>query len=65
MRERPWTHGNRLVGLDLPRRRVWIGGQRVPHGLTGVLLALAGTVLMAHDWKDRPYWFQRGIGQQR
>ena len=62
--KRPWTHGNRLLGLDLARRRIWIGGQRVHHGLTGVLLALAGTVLMAHDWKDRPLWFERGMGKQ-
>jgi hypothetical protein len=59
---RPWTHGNRAVGLDLARRRVWIAGQRVHHGATGVLLALFGTVLMAHDWKDRPVWFRRGAG---
>lgn len=59
---RPWTHGNRLVGLDLERRRVWIAGQRVHHGLTGVVFAAAGVVLMAHDWKDRPFWFQRGAG---
>lgn len=64
MNGRPWTHGNRLLGLDLERRRIWIGGQRVHHGLTGVALALAGTVLMAHDWKDRPLWFQRGAGRQ-
>ena len=48
----------------MPRRRVWVCGQRVHHGLTGVLLAAAGTVLMAHDWKDRPMWFERGAGNQ-
>ncbi len=50
--------------MDVPRRRVWVCGQRVHHGLTGALLALMGTVLMAHDWKDRPLWFQRGVGNQ-
>jgi hypothetical protein len=25
-------------------------------------LILAGGALMAHDWKDRPVWFQRGRG---
>ena len=60
----PWTHGNRLVGLDLARRRLWVCGQRVHHGPAGVLLALAGTLLVAHDWKDRPIWFQRGVGDQ-
>ena len=62
MPQRPWTHGNRLVGLDLERRRIWIAGQRVHHGLTGFLFAAAGIALMAHDWKDRPLWFQRGAG---
>lgn len=27
-----------------------------------VALVLAGGVLMAHDWKDRSIWFQRGRG---
>ena len=60
----PWTYGNRLVGLDLARRRLWIFGQRVHHGPAGVALAVAGTLLVAHDWKDRPIWFQRGLGDQ-
>jgi hypothetical protein len=51
-----------VLGLDLTRRRVWVAGQRVHHGATGLLLALFGTVLMAHDWKDRPVWFRRGAG---
>lgn len=58
--QRPWTHGNRLFGLDLTRRRVWICGQRVHHGVTGILLAAFGAVLVAHDWKDRLDWFARG-----
>jgi hypothetical protein len=60
MTARPWTHGNRLLGLDLERRRVWVGGRRVHHGLTGLAFALAGLALMAHDWKDRPLWFRPG-----
>jgi hypothetical protein len=28
-------------------------------------LALAGWALMAHDWKDRALWFQRGRGPDR
>jgi hypothetical protein len=59
MPQRPWTHGNRLIGFDLERRRIWIAGQRVHHGLTGVLFTAAGIGLMVHDWKDRPLWFQR------
>ena len=23
-----------------------------------------GSLLMAHDWKDRPIWFERGAGSQ-
>ena len=30
-----------------------------------VALALAGGALMAHDWKDRSMWFQRGRGPSR
>src|SRR5262249_19738329 len=77
----PWTVGNRILGLDLKLRRMWVGGQRLHHGLTGVAvttaglgqllarrttanravaLALLGGVLMAHDWKDRAVWFERG-----
>ena len=64
MRHRPWTHGNRLIGYDPTLRRVWIGGQRVHHGLTGLLFAAAGLAMIAHDWKDRPLWFERGAGSQ-
>ncbi|HEU0023168.1 MAG TPA: hypothetical protein VFQ12_00960 [Thermoleophilaceae bacterium] len=46
----------------MPRRRVWIAGQRVHHGATGAFLALLGTVLMAHDRKDYSFWFRRGAG---
>ena len=28
-------------------------------------LALAGGALMAHDWKDRSIWFERGPGPRR
>jgi len=78
---RPWTLGNRVLGLDPKLRRMWVGGQRLHHGLTGVAvttaglgqllvrrttanravaMALLGAVLMAHDWKDRAVWFERG-----
>ncbi|HEY3193006.1 MAG TPA: hypothetical protein VGJ61_09495 [Solirubrobacterales bacterium] len=77
----PWRVGNRIVGLDPELRRVWIGGQRLHHGLTGIAVAtaglaqlairrseanraiawaLAGGVLIVHDWKDRSAWFRRG-----
>jgi hypothetical protein len=77
----PWKLGNRIVGVDPELRRVWVGGQRLHHGLTGTAVAmaglaqlaagrteasraiawaLAGAVLMAHDWQDRAVWFRRG-----
>ena len=56
----PWTRGNRLLGFDLEQRRLWVAGQRLHHGATGIALALAGIVLTAHDWKDRSLWFRRG-----
>jgi hypothetical protein len=49
---------------DSRRRRLWVLGQRCHHGATGALLAAVGAVLMAHDWKDRTIWFQRGWGSQ-
>jgi hypothetical protein len=52
------THG--VVLYDANRRRVWVGSQRLHHGLVGTLFAAAGLVLMAHDWHDRRYWFARG-----
>jgi hypothetical protein len=37
----PWKVGNRIVGLDPELRRLWVGGQRLHHGLTGIALAAA------------------------
>jgi hypothetical protein len=77
----PWPHGNRLLAYDLQQRRLWIAGQRLHRGVTGLALAgagllgiaarrsrpsrgvvwaLTGTALVAHDWKDRAHWFRRG-----
>ena len=30
----------------------------------GMLAAATGTLLMAHDWKDRSIWFELGHGSQ-
>ena len=60
----PTLRQRRLVYYDSDRRRLWIAGQRVHHGLTGSLLALTGALLMAHDWKDHSMWFERGSGSQ-
>ena len=53
-----------LLHFDARRRRLWVAGQRVHHGLTGVVLLAAGTALMLHDWKDRSLWFQLGRDMQ-
>ena len=53
-----------IVRYDAGRRRLWVCGQRLHHGLTGVLLAGAGMALMAHDWRDRQVWFARGHQHQ-
>ncbi len=49
-----------LVRYDPLRRRMWIVNQRLHHGLTGAMLAAAGMALMAHDWRDRSRWLERG-----
>ena len=80
-RIRPWTHGNRVFAFDAERRRLWVAGQRLHHGASGIAVlctgvvgmlagrtngrrgiawALAGSAMIAHDWKDRSVWFQRG-----
>jgi hypothetical protein len=49
-----------VVRYDDVRRRVWVGSQRLHHGLVGSLFAAAGVALMLHDWHDRRAWFARG-----
>jgi hypothetical protein len=44
---KPWKVGNRIVGVDPERRRLWIGGQRLHHGLTGIAVATAGIAQFA------------------
>ena len=53
-------HALGVLRYDAERRRVWICGRRMHHGLTGALLAAAGLALMAHDWSDRSFWFRLG-----
>jgi hypothetical protein len=40
---KPWKVGNRVLGFDLGQRRLWVGGQRLHHGVTG--FAMAGAAL--------------------
>ena len=53
-----------LLRYDARRRRLWVAGQRVHHGMTGVLLLATGAALVLHDWKDRSLWFQFGPDMQ-
>lgn len=36
------VRGNRLLSCDLRQRRIWVGGQRLHHGATGIAVAGAG-----------------------
>ena len=56
--------GGGLIRFDARRRRLWVCGQRLHHGLTGVFLASAGMALIAHDWRDRSIWLKRGHQHQ-
>jgi len=38
----PFARGNRLLTCDLEHRRLWVGGQRLHHGATGIAVAGAG-----------------------
>jgi hypothetical protein len=55
----PWTVGNRLLGYDPALRRVWIGGQRLHHGATGIALAataLTQLVVRHHPARRKLPW---------
>lgn len=47
-----------LVAETLPAGRPPIDARAM------IVAALTGGVLMAHDWKDRSIWFERGHGTQ-
>lgn len=38
--------------------RVYVFGRRLHHGRFGEFVVLAGALLIAHDWKDRPWPFR-------
>ena len=48
----PWKVGNRIVAMDPELRRLWVGGQRLHHGLTGVALAAVGLAQLAAGRTD-------------
>ena len=41
-----------------------IGAPHVGARSVLALTAAGGTLMMAHDWKDRSIWFERGRGSQ-
>jgi hypothetical protein len=51
-----------LVLVTAPAR---IGKPYVRPRSALALTAAGGAVMMAHDWKDRSIWFERGRGSQR
>jgi hypothetical protein len=66
VRRRVWLFGQRChhgaTGALLTCVGLAAASRSVRHALT---LAAAGSLLMAHDWKDRTRWFERGYGSQR
>jgi hypothetical protein len=50
----PAVAGSHFLEIDWSRRRLWVAGQRLHHGLTGVLLAGAGLAgIAAHSGDAR------------
>lgn len=45
-----------MVYYDRENQRVYVGGWRLHHGLTGAILTAVGVLLMAHDAKDFRAW---------
>lgn len=41
-----------------------VGPQTAPRPRPLLALVLAGGAMIAHDWKDRSIWFERGRGSQ-
>lgn len=46
---------SRILHIDTDKRRVWVCGLRVHHGLVGLGAAIVGAALMIHDRKDWPW----------
>ena len=49
---------------DMVRSSSIAGPVVLPRPRPLLALALAGGALVAHDWKDRSIWFERGRGSQ-
>lgn len=46
------------IRIDRNLRRVWVLGQRVHHGMFGVILTVIGMGLMRHDRRDARDWMR-------
>jgi hypothetical protein len=51
-----------IVRYDSARRRVYLCGRRLHHGLTGAALATIGLALMWDDRHDAP-WYPSRLGR--
>jgi hypothetical protein len=59
----PWTHGNRVFGFDPKLRRLWIVGQRLHHGASGIAVVsacLAGMLVGRTDPRRGIAWTLAG-----
>ena len=68
LRRRLWIYGQRChhgaTGALLTGAATVGVVASIIRPLRAVTLLATGTALMAHDWKDRPLWFQRGWQDQ-
>ena len=68
VRRRVWLFGQRChhgatgTVLALAALGALVSHRLSPRGTA--TLAATGSLLMAHDWKDRSLWFERGAGEQ-
>jgi hypothetical protein len=64
-RRRLWVLGQRCHHGSAGAMLTALSAVSMPRSFAGRLaLACAGGILMAHDWKDRAVWFQRGWQHQ-
>ena len=67
-RRRLWLFGQRCHhgagGAVLTAAGATLAAARVAAPAACLPLAAMGALLMAHDWKDRTMWFERGSGSQ-
>lgn len=68
LRRRLWIGGQRChhgaTGTLLAAAGLLASSRGSVTPRAGILAAATGTLLMAHDWKDRSIWFELGHGSQ-